>query len=397
MKGFIENCPVLLGSATPSLESMFNAKSGKYNLLKLTERIDSAKLPMIKLVNVALEGKEKRMKGFFSKILIDKITNVLSRKESIIILQNRKGYSTQIYCEDCGEVERCNSCSVAMVYHMNTGKLKCHYCDTHKDMPKVCSFCGSLKLKYLGFGTEKVEDELQFHFPDAKIERVDPESISKKGYLTKVISDFSAKKIDILVGTQMVSKGLDFSDVTLVGVLSAESSLWFPDFRADERTFQLLTQVSGRAGRSSKEGEVIIQTLNDKNFVLQKVLANDYYGFYENELMLRRKGFYPPFSKICLIEFRDENESDAKGAVNDYYSIMCKMKKNCTVTPPSPAVISRIRGLYRFQLVVKNISEQDPSGANMRKAVLNSFIEFNQKSRYRDVKIIFDSDPQSIM
>lgn len=395
--GNLYNCPVLLGSATPSIESMYNAKSGKYKLLQLTERIDDAKLPKILFVNVTAERKKKKMENIFTKTLLDKIENRLSKNEGVIILQNRRGFSTQIFCDDCGEVETCDNCSVPMVYHINKNLLQCHYCGLIKDVPGACTHCGSLGIKYFGTGTERVEDELEFYFRRAKISRVDSDSISRKAVLSKILLSFSKGDIDILVGTQMVSKGLDFSRVTLVGVISAETTLWLPDFRADERTFQLLTQVSGRAGRSKTPGEVIIQTQNEKHFALQMVLKNDYFGFYNKELADRKKLGYPPFTRLALIEAKDESEKKAKGAIYDYHNQLTRYKKWLKISDPAYAVIARIKGNYRFHILIKSNKEADPGGGILHKAILDSFVEFNRDSRYKDVNLFYDIDPQSIM
>ncbi len=391
------NCPVVLGSATPSVESMYNALSGKYNLLELNERIDNAKLPKIKLVDVTIEKKKKRMESIFSRELLDEIGNRLAKKESVIILQNRRGFATQIFCNDCGEVVTCPDCSVSMVHHLNKNILRCHYCGIVQPVPKACPLCGSLGLKFFGTGTQRVEDELDFYFPDAKIERVDSDSINKKGKLGEILNSFRKGEIEILVGTQMVSKGLDFANVTLVGVIAAETSLWIPDFRADERTFQLLTQVSGRSGRSDKEGEVIIQTQNQKHFVLQKVLMNDYKGFYEKEIGLREQYEYPPFIRIGLIEMKDEKEERVRAASKEFFEHLRKFEKGLKITPPTEAIIYKIKGSYRFQILIKSHRKYDPSGKLLRTAILNSYVEFNQKSRYKDVKLIIDIDPQSII
>lgn len=393
----IFNCPVLLGSATPSIESMYNAINKKYELLKLPERIDNAKLPSIKLVNVSIERKNKKMENVFSQLLLKHIEDRLSKKEGIIILQNRRGFSTNIYCEDCGEVEICDNCSVPMVYHINKNIVQCHYCGLTKKVPNACTHCGSLSIKYFGTGTERVEDELDFYFPDAKIKRIDSDSVNRKSFLSKTLNEFGKGEIDILVGTQMVSKGLDFSRVTLVGVISAETTLWLPDFRADERTFQLLTQVSGRAGRSKVEGEVLIQTQNEKHFTLQKVLMNDYEGFYQKEIFDRQRLGYPPFTRLCLVEVKDTNEQKARGAINDFYKYLIQYKKWLKISEPTTATIARLKGYYRFQILIKSLKEVDPGGAILRKAILNSFTEFNRRSRYKDIRLFYDVDPQSIM
>ena len=395
--GKLHNCPIVLGSATPSIESMYNAKTGKYKFLELKDRVDNAKLPNILFVNISKEKKMKRMENVFSKTLLDKIENRLRKKEGTIILQNRRGFSTQIYCDDCGEVETCDNCSVPMVYHINKNIIQCHYCGLVKDVPGACTHCGSLAIKYFGTGTERVEDELAYYFPSAKITRVDSDSISRKAILSKILLSFSKGDIDILVGTQMVSKGLDFSRVTLVGVIAAETTLWLPDFRADERTFQLLTQVSGRAGRSKTPGEVVIQTQNEKHFALQMVLKNDYNGFFEKELVDRKKMGYPPFTRIALIEAKDQSEKKAKGAISDYHRELMKYKKWLDISSPAYAVIARLKGNYRFHILIKSSKENDPGGGILRKAIIESFIEFNKKSRYKDVKLFYDIDPQSVM
>ena len=395
--GQIMGCPVLLGSATPSIESMYNARTGKYTLLELTERVDSAKLPVIRLVNIAIERKKKKMENVFSQVLIDHIADRLKKKEGVIILQNRRGFSTQIYCEDCGEIESCENCSVPMVFHINKNMLQCHYCGLIKKVPNACTHCGSLNIKYFGTGTERVEDELEYYFPNASIKRIDSDSINKKNVLSNILQSFGNGEIDILVGTQMVSKGLDFSRVTLVGVISAETTLWLPDFRADERTFQLLTQVSGRAGRSSTAGEVIIQTQNEKSFTLQKVLMNDYNGFYQKEIFSREKMGYPPFTRLCLIETRDKDEEKAKGAAKNFHTELARYSKYLKITSAAPAVIARLKGNYRFHIMIKSSKDTDPGSKILRQAVINSFIEFNRKSRFRDVRLVFDVDPQSVL
>ncbi|MCW8811536.1 MAG: primosomal protein N' [Ignavibacteriaceae bacterium] len=397
MLGSISNCPVLLGSATPSIESMYNAKMEKYKLLELPERIDNAKLPVITLVDVNKEKKKKRMENIFSRILLDKIEERLKRGEGVIILQNRRGFSTQIYCTDCGEVELCDNCSVPMVYHINKNNIQCHYCGLVKDVPNACTHCGSIQLKYFGTGTERVEDELEFYFPKVKMSRIDSDSITKKSALSRLLLSFGAGEIDILVGTQMVSKGLDFSRVTLVGVISAETTLWLPDFRADERTFQLLTQVSGRAGRSKTPGEVIIQTMNEKHFALQMVLNNNYNGFYQREIADRDRMGFPPFTRIALIETKDQSNEKAKGALTGFYNELKRFTKLISISSPTPAIISRLKGQYRYQILIKSLRKTDPGGKILRKAILDSFVEFNRKSRYKDVRLIYDVDPQSVI
>lgn len=391
------SCPIILGSATPSVESMYNAETKKYELLELKNRIDDAKLPHIRLLNVVAEKKKKRMEGTFGTTLLEKMDERLRKNEGVIILQNRRGYSTQIYCVDCGEIEMCDDCSVAMVFHIEENRLRCHYCGSVRQVPRRCKHCKSINLKYFGAGTERIEEELEYYFPNAAIARIDSDSIQKKGALGKILTDFKEGEIDILVGTQMVAKGLDFSRVTLVGVIAAENSLWFPDFRADERTFQLLTQVAGRAGRSKNPGEVVIQTQDDRHFVLQKVLQHDYEGFYKKEIVDRQARNYPPFSHLCLVEVRDRKDEKAKGALTDFYKQIIPYRKVVHSTPPSLAVIGKLRGEYRYQLLLRSSRKDDPSGSVLRKAIEEAYIQYTQQSQFRDIRIMFDMNPQSVL
>lgn len=395
--GHLNKAPVVLGSATPSIESKFNASTGKYKLLELKERVDNATMPEITLVDITQQKKSKRMKNIFSDVLLERIGDRIKKKEGVIILQNRRGFATQVFCDDCGEVYECSDCSVSMVHHLNRNIAQCHYCGKTTPVPKACTTCGSTALRFWGTGTQRVEDELEFHFPDAKIERLDSDSVNKKGKLSLILNSFRKGEIDILVGTQMVSKGMDFSHVTLVGVISAETTLWLPDFRADERTFQLLTQVSGRAGRSKIKGEVLIQTQNSQNFVLQKVINNDYSAFYAREIFGRERGGYPPFTKLCMIEFKDEDEAYSRGAATDFYNILKRWEKHVALIPPSEATIYKIKNYYRYHLLVRTHRSKDPNGTTLREAVNETAIEFNKISRYRDVRVIIDVDPQNVM
>ncbi len=391
------NAPILLGSATPSLESMHNAETGKFELMKLTERADGARMPEIRLINLNAERKAKRLDGSLSKTMLDAIASRLEKNEGVIVLQNRRGFATNVFCEDCGNIETCPNCSVSLVYHVATNDMRCHYCGFKKPVPKACSVCGSVALNFYGTGIQKVEDELNYHFPDATITRVDSDTVNRKGKLGMILKEFREGKIDILVGTQMVSKGLDISNVTLVGVVSAEATLWLPDFRADERTFQLLTQVAGRAGRSAKEGEVMIQTENPQHFVLQQVLRNDYETFYNRELELRKKNQYPPFIRLGLIETKSESEKKARGAIIDFHKFLKRFEKYVLIMPPNEAVLAKLKGEYRYQIIIKSFKSVDPSGGALRKAISETYAEFNARSRFREVKIIIDIDPVSIL
>ena len=397
MKAKLNNIPIVLGSATPSIESMHNAKTGKYTLLTLPERIDNARLPLITLVNVVSEKKDKQMESNFSKKLLDKIEHRLTKREGVIILQNRRGFATQLYCFDCGELEMCNNCSVSMVYHINSDILKCHYCGETRKAPKECTKCGSKSIKFFGTGTERVEDELHYHFPAAVMARIDSDSIKKKGMLSKTFAAFNAGEIDILIGTQLVAKGLDFPRVTLVGVIAAETSLWMPDFRADERTFQLLTQVSGRAGRRQEPGEVVIQTQNDQNFVLQKVVHGDYYGFYEKQIHDRQGRGYPPFARMCLIEVKHSDPRQASLAANELYKTAVSFNTPVRISSPASAVIFKLRGECRFQIMLRSGRKQDPTGSVLRKLVRDTLDHAAKNNLTGNVRVLVDPDPQSIL
>ncbi len=391
------NCPIVLGSATPSIESMYNALTGKFIWLKLTERVDNAQLPEIKLIDMIEAKKHKQTENIFSKELLLEIRHRKEKGEGVIILQNRRGFATQIYCDDCGEIETCEDCSVGLIYHIDKNLLKCHYCGFTKQAPKVCKKCGSVQLKYFGTGTQRVEDELSYYLPECKIERVDSDTLDTKGKFGDIMNKFANGEIDILVGTQIVSKGLDFSKVTLVGVISAETSLWMPDFRADERTFQLLTQVAGRAGRSNAKGEVLIQTQNQNNFVLQCVLSNNYTAFFEREIKVREFNNYPPFSRLALIEAKSEDEKDTFDAINQFYQLLQKYNSPVIINPPISAVLFKIKKFYRYQIVLKTPLKKDPSASILRNLIFTALTEYNKIARHKEVKISIDIDPQSIL
>ncbi|MBN8547274.1 MAG: primosomal protein N' [Ignavibacteria bacterium] len=391
------DCPILMGSATPSIESMHNARSGKYTLLELPERVDGATLPDLKLVNTTEMKKKGEMENVFSKLLLSKIDEKIKKGEGVILLQNRRGFATQVYCVECGNLEKCDNCSVGMIYHIKTNNIKCHYCNAVKPMPKACTVCGSRNVKLFGTGTERVEDELQSYFPDARIERIDSDTISEKGKLGETLNKFRDGEIDVLVGTQMVSKGLDFPRVTLVGVISAEASLWMPDFRAEERTFQMLTQVSGRAGRSNLPGEVIIQTYDSNHPLLKMVLNGDYEGFFTRDVQSREFRLYPPFSNLCLAETKDKDPIKASNALIDLYKEMFNYNRNVSILPPSAAVLSKLKNEFRFQMLIKTSKKIDPSASLLRDTITRGYEAWRKYSKHKDIRIVFDMNPYSVV
>lgn len=393
--GKLWNCPVVLGSATPSIESMHNAAVKKYELIELTKRIKEAVLPDIKLVNLISQKKLNKLQGALSQILLDEISSRLQRKESVILFKNRRGFSTILICENCGFNAKCRNCSANLTYHIKIDKLLCHHCGYSTKTYDLCPNCGSSELKYYGVGTQKIEDELAYYFPQARIERIDSDAAARKGKIESILQKFANGDIDILVGTQMVAKGLDFERVTLVGVILADSTIWLPDFRASERTFQLLTQVAGRSGRGEKKGEVIIQTYNPNHPAIKLVASGNIDDFYDYEIILRKKFLYPPFSRLALIEFKSASEEKAQKASEDFYKFLTEENAEQILIIPKPfqAALYKLKKEYRMQILIKAPKEKDPSGAIMRKIISKAQANFLKKSLFSSAKYYIDIDP----
>ncbi len=413
VRGTRNNAVVVLGSATPSVESFFNAQAGKYTLLELPERIDNAALPSISIVSMAEEheriyqemkeraktiGRKVFENGFhsISKLLEEKIRERLNKKEGIILLQNRRGFAPFLECMECGYVARCEQCDVTMTYHLTKKHLRCHYCGAVKPVPDACPNCHGFLLKLQGFGTQRVEQDLAAQFPEAKILRMDLDTTTRKGSHDRLLQKFSHGEADILLGTQMVAKGLDFPRVTLVGVISADTQMSLPDFRSAERTFQLLTQVAGRAGRSLLRGEVVIQSFQTTHYSLKYAATHDFAGFYQEELHYRQQALYPPFVRIALVEMKGENEKNVETAIQRFTVLLRKKNSHSIILGPSAAVISKIKNQYRWHLIVKAQRGTDPNGSRMRSAMITTSREL-EKTIPRGVKIIIDIDPQGIM
>jgi len=410
---------VVLGSATPSAESFANAIHEKYTLLELPNRVDTAQLPTIDIVDMTKErrcvyeelkievrksGKEfpKRLPSTsISRLLQSQIASRLDRKEGTILLQNRRGFSHVMECYDCGYVEKCDNCEVSLTFHATKKHLRCHYCGFVKKPPTVCPKCNSIELRMHAFGTQQVQQELQELFPKAVILRMDRDTTSVKGAHNKILKQFESGDADILLGTQMVAKGLDFPRVTLVGVISADTQMLLPDFRASEGTFQLLTQVSGRAGRSSLAGEVVIQTLQPDHYSLKHVLMHNFTGFYQEELEYRRELDYPPFSRIVLLEFSGERENEVQHHAKKYaeFLAMHNQQKKFIILGPADAAISKIKNVYRKHVVVKDLKISDPSGSFLRSALLKAKAQYEESPLvfHKKIKMIIDVDPQGMM
>lgn len=396
MRCSINKAVALLGSATPSVESYYNSLSGKYKLLALPDRVDNAKMPKIEIIDMRKKRREKLVFGSFCDEFKAKIDDRLLKKEGIIILRNRRGFFTYLQCSECGATEMCPNCDVALTYHKKKRHLRCHYCGFVKEPPVRCPKCQSEKLNYGGTGTQKVEEEIGALFPEAKILRMDLDTTSARGAHDRILSEFGNGEADMLVGTQLVAKGLDFPRVTLVGVVSADSTMLIPDFRSSERTFQLLTQVAGRAGRREKEGEVIIQVSNSKDDVLSYVATHDYLGFYEKEIEVRRQLSYPPFSRMVVLEFRGKDLRDTGDAAEKAVRKIKKELPVIAVLGPAPAVIGRLLGKFRFQVVIKMSKQLDKASERLKN--LLDDIDLDLKRNYgRLVSFFPDVDPATTM
>ena len=345
------NIPLILGSATPSLETMARAKKGVYELLEMKKRVNNFKLPNVLIVDMSEEMKKRNT--IFSDLLIDKINERLEKQEQIILLLNRRGYSTIVTCQNCGYTYKCPHCDIALTYHKSSNNMRCHYCGYTLFKEELCANCHEDGLKEFGLGTDKLEQELNKIFNNARIVRMDTDTTSKKGMHEKIISEFKDYKYDILVGTQMISKGLNFPKVSLVGVLNADSSLNIPDFRSGERTFELLTQVSGRAGRFLDNGEVVIQTFNPDNYVFKCIKNNNYDAYYNYEMDIRKTLKYPPYYYLLSIKIASKSYEDASRESKNVINYLKKNLVNEIILGPTPASMFKVNNIYRFQIIIK--------------------------------------------
>ena len=380
---------VLLGSATPSLETYFNAQSEKYGLVEISERFGKVQMPVVELVDLKDKYFRKRMTGHFSDTLVDDITLALSLGEQVILFQNRRGYSPIIECMTCGHVPHCQQCDVSLTYHKHKNQLRCHYCGYAMAKPTNCHSCSSIDLTTKGFGTEQIEQELISIFPSAKTGRMDQDTTRGKFGFEKIIDSFKNREIDILVGTQMLAKGLDFDNVSLVGIMNADTMLYHPDFRAFERSFQMMTQVAGRAGRSEKQGKVIIQTYNPNHNTIQQVTNNDYFGMYKEQLYDRQIYKYPPYFRIIKVTLKHRDFDKLKEGAMWLYQVMSQ-NLNMPVLGPEEPAISRIRNEYIRTILIK-IPQNTPIGSTKKtiQKILNSF---EAVALYRAIKVTLNVD-----
>ena len=379
----------ILGSATPAIESLHNAERGKYGIVKLTERYGGINLPEIK---PALLNRQTAPSGYFTQMLLDEMGKALERKEQVILFQNRRGFAPVLVCESCGWSPECTRCDVTATYHKAADRLVCHYCGNKYNLPPTCPACGSHKLKLAGFGTERIEEELPVFFPDAKIARLDYDSTRSKHAYVQILSDFEDRNIDILIGTQMVTKGLDFDGVSTVGILNADLLLKYPDFRAAERGFQLITQVAGRAGRRQTRGTVFVQTREPESWIIQKVIENNYADVYIKEIDERRQFLYPPFARLILLTFKHrELELTDYCAAEFTKGIEGMLPKECILGPEYPHV-ARIKNRYHKQLMLKILPNM-PLSQTKRKIADYAAAFFANKT-FRAVRLTINVDPQ---
>jgi len=386
----IHKSKILMGSATPSIESYWNAKQNKYGLVELTTRHGGVKLPEVLCADIKEATRKKLMKSHFSPLLMEKMEEAFKNKEQIILFQNRRGYAPFMLCEECGHVPECNNCDVSLTYHKYSNQLRCHYCGQHKKMPNSCPACGSTRITLKGFGTEQIEEELTIYFPKIKIARMDADTTRSKNAYHQLISDFEEGNIDVLVGTQMVTKGLDFNNVTLVGILNADTMLNFPDFRAFERSYQMMSQVSGRAGRKAKRGKVIIQTYDPYHRIIRQVIEHDYIGMYNNELVERKQFNYPPFHRLIHFSLKHRNK-DVLNAGASEFTHQLQQKFGSRVLGPEYPVISRIKNYYHKNVLLK--VERDASIGSVRNLITDIKNNFEAFSEYKSVRITIDVDP----
>lgn len=391
-RGEFHCCPVVLGSATPSLESRARAQKNVYQRLLLTERANrAATLPTIDIVDMRQEIQNKNTSSF-SYALQEKIRDRLDKKEQSVLLLNRRGYSSFVMCRDCGFVLPCPNCDISLTLHMDSKTMKCHYCGHEERIPYRCPECGSDKIRYYGTGTQKVEEELKELFPDSRVLRMDVDTTRRKGAHEKILSAFGNREADILLGTQMIAKGLDFPEVTLVGVLNADTALNLPDFRSSERTFQLLTQVSGRAGRAEKLGEVIIQSFNPEHYAIQLAKAQDYEDFYQKEMQIRHRGDYPPFYFTVQITASHPDENQA---AKQMFSIVNELKQGLSdqsiLLGPTPNAILRVNNRYFYQVIIKY--KQEPNLQRILKKILSD----TQKVTGKGLRVSIDAEPMNFI
>jgi primosomal protein N' (replication factor Y) len=386
----LHGAKTLLGSATPAVETYFNASGGKYGLVEMSERYGGVSMPEILLANVREETRNKTMQSHFTSVLVNHISEALKLDEQVILFQNRRGFSLHLACDACDWVPMCKNCDISLTYHKRENKIKCHYCGYAENLPVKCPQCGSTRILMKGFGTEKVEEELGLIFPETTIRRMDLDSTRTKYAHQRIINDFEERRINILVGTQMVTKGLDFDNVSLVGILNADNMLNFPDFRSHERSFQLMEQVSGRAGRKAKQGKVIIQSFNPMHQIIQDVVHHDYHAFFRSQLTDRNKFNYPPYFRLISLRLKHRDPNVLNKAARDL-AIDLRADLGKRVLGPEYPLVARIQNWYIKQILIK--IERGPNVAPFKDLIRKKIEVIRKIPDYRQVRVITDVDP----
>jgi primosomal protein N' (replication factor Y) (superfamily II helicase) len=387
----LHGAKTILGSATPSVESYYNCMEGKYGLVEMTERYRNMEMPEIRVVDVRHELRWKKMKSHFTSALVQQLQDALDKGEQSIIFQNRRGFSLRLECDACHWMPACRNCDVTLVYHKQNNQLRCHYCGYSTTIPERCPSCQGSALKMKGFGTEKVEEELQLLFPKARIARMDLDTTRTRNAHQKIINDLEGRKIDILVGTQMVTKGLDFENVSTVSILNADNMLSFPDFRSAERSYQLMAQVSGRSGRKNKRGQVIIQTFNPGHPVILDVVKHDFRAMYEQQLVDRRKFKYPPFYRLVIIKVKHKDPELLNKASAELARRLANVFGNRVLGPEYP-LVARIMNYYIKQIMVK--TGRNGSQSEMKCRLMKELDDFSRLREFGSFRLVIDVDPQ---
>lgn len=385
------NAKVLLGSATPSYETFFNVQQKRYGLAQLTERFGGIELPHVQLVNIREETRRKTMQSHFSSVLMSELKQAVDKKEQVILFQNRRGFSLRLECDDCNWVPQCKNCDVSLVYHKKQNLLRCHYCGYGTSVPSHCPSCNSSSVRMHGFGTEKVEEELGLMVPGLRIARLDLDTTRSKHGFQLIFDSFAEGKTDVLTGTQMVTKGLDFEKVSIVGILNADNILSYPDFRAYERSYQLMAQVSGRAGRRGKQGKVLIQTYQPSKDIFQYVLRNAYEQLYENQLINRKKFHYPPFYRLILVRLMHRDNHTLNVAAHEF-SIMLRQSITTDILGPEYPMVSKIRNMFIKQIIIK--FPRQLKSSTIKEKLKDCINLFQNHLEFKSVKIQIDVDPQ---
>ena len=393
------NISLVLGSATPSIDEYYKAKNGEYNLIEIKQRANKNPLPKIEVVDMK-EELNKGNKSIFSFKLQDEIKQAIKNNHQVILFLNRRGYASFVSCRSCGYVFQCENCDISLTYHKGKNIGRCHYCGYEREIPKECPECSSIYVKPFGVGTQKIEEELKVIFPELKVLRMDKDTTSKKGSLEEILNKFKNKEADILIGTQMLSKGLDFDNVTLVGILSADMILNFPDFKSFETTFQLITQVSGRAGRSDKEGKVVLQTYDTDHYSIRRAINYDFEGFYEDEIKIRKAFGYAPFNNMISVVVSGENENLVKKNIQNMYDSIIYLLKGRGITDfefilgPNPCSISKINQNYRWQILFKD----DNIEINLLKGIIKYICITKRDVVFsKEINISIDINPNSVL